>query len=44
MKGIYTDKTIQYDKKFLPYDIVDKDGKPYISVTTSKGLTKYAPE
>jgi len=41
----YTDKTVQYDKKFLPYDIVDKDGKPYIKVGNVKGETKtYAPE
>jgi heat shock protein 5 len=26
----YTDKTVQYDKKYLPYEIVDRDGKPYI--------------
>ncbi len=41
----YTDKTVQYDKKFLPYDIVDKDGKPYIRVDNVKGATKtYSPE
>ena len=26
----YTDKTVQYDKKYLPYEIVDRDTKPYI--------------
>jgi heat shock protein 5 len=36
----YSDKTVQYDKKYLPYDIVDKDGKPYIKVPDVKGETK----
>src|SRR3990167_11233538 len=26
----YADKTVQGDKKYLPYEIVDKDTKPYI--------------
>lgn len=33
----YADKTVQYDKKYLPYEIVDKEGKPYISVPEVKG-------
>lgn len=41
----YSDKTVQYDKKYLPYEIVDKDGKPYIQVPNVKGETKvYSPE
>jgi heat shock protein 5 len=41
----YNDKTVQYDKKYLPYDIVDKDGRPYIQVPNVNGETKrYAPE
>lgn len=40
----YTDSTIQYDKKYLPYDIVDKDGKPYISVKVNGKDKIYAPE
>ena len=41
----YSDKTVQYDKKYLPYDIVDKDTKPYITVPNVKGETKtFAPE
>jgi endoplasmic reticulum chaperone BiP len=40
----YSDTTVQHDKKYLPYDIVDKDGKPYVR-TSVKGETKnYAPE
>ena len=33
----YNDKTVQYDKKYLPYDIVDKEGRPYISVPNVGG-------
>jgi len=41
----YTDKTVQYDKKYLPYEIVDRDGKPYIEVPKVRGETKvYSPE
>ncbi len=41
----FNDKTVQYDKKYLPYEIVDKEGKPYISVPNVKGETKvFAPE
>lgn len=41
----YTDKTVQYDKKFLPYEIIDKSSKPYIKIPNVKGETKvYSPE
>lgn len=41
----YGDKTIQYDKKYLPFEIVDRDGKPYIEVPNVRGETKvFAPE
>lgn len=41
----YSDKTVQYDKKYLPYEIVDRDSKPYIQVPNVRGETKvYAPE
>lgn len=40
----YSDTTVQHDKKYLPFDIVDKDGKPYVR-TVIKGENKnYAPE
>ena len=40
----YSDKTVQHDRKFLPYNIVNKDGKPYVE-TAVKGQKKvYAPE
>lgn len=33
----YTDSTVQYDKKFLPFDIVDKETKPFIKLANIKG-------
>ena len=33
----YADRTVQYDKKYLPYDIVDKEGRLYIRVSEIKG-------
>jgi len=40
----FQDKEVQHDKKMLPYDIVDKDGKPYIRVITKSGPKDLAPE
>lgn len=41
----YADSTVQYDKKYMPYDIVEKDTRPYISITNADGSKKmYAPE
>jgi len=40
----YTDKSVQSDKKLLPYDIIDKDGKPYIRVTVGGEEKVFAPE
>jgi heat shock protein 5 len=28
----YADKTVQSDKKYLPYEIVDVNSKPYIKI------------
>ena len=40
----YNDKEVQMDKKLLPYDIIDKDGKPYIQVETKGKKKLYSPE
>ena len=40
----YTDKTVQTDKKYLPYEIIDKDGKPYIKTTVKDVAKVYSPE
>lgn len=40
----FTDPEVQRDMKFLPYKIVNKDGKPYVQVKV-KGETKvFSPE
>jgi len=40
----YTDKTVQADKKLLPFDITSQDGKPMISVTVKGENKKYSAE
>ena len=36
----YSDKEVQRDAKWLPYAVVDKGGKPYISVEMPLGVGK----
>jgi heat shock protein 5 len=40
----FQDKEVQHDMKLLPYDIVDKDGKPYIRIYLKSGSKDFAPE
>jgi len=40
----FTDAEVQHDKKFMPYDIVDKDGKPYIRANVKGEVKTFAPE
>merc|ERR1719453_1084382 len=40
----YADKTVQSDKKLLPFDIVDKGGKPQISVLVKGEKKLLGPE
>lgn len=40
----YNDKEVQLDKKLLPYDIVNKDGKPYVQVEIKGEKKVYGPE
>jgi heat shock protein 5 len=40
----YTDKTVQGDKKFMPYEIVDKDGKPYVQAEYKGQMKTFSPE
>ncbi len=40
----YTDKEVQRDKKLVSYDIVDKQGKPYVSVDVAGEAKVYSPE
>jgi heat shock protein 5 len=40
----YKDKSVQADKKLLPYDIVNRDGKPYIQVTVKGEKKQFSAE
>ena len=40
----YSDKEVQLDKKLLPYDVVNKDGKPYIEVEIKGEKKVFSPE
>lgn len=40
----YNDKEVQHDKKLLPYEIVNKDGKPYVQVNVKGTNKQYSPE
>jgi heat shock protein 5 len=40
----FTDKTVQHDKKLLPFNIINKNGKPYIEVVIKGQKKEFAPE
>merc|ERR1711906_20417 len=40
----FTDDTVQKDIKLLPFDIVDKDTKPYVSVDVKGEMKSFSPE
>ena len=40
----YKDPTVQHDKPLLPFNIVNKEGKPYISVRIQGEKKTFAPE
>jgi len=40
----FNDKTVQADKKLVPYQIVDKQGKPFVQVTVNGEAKTFAPE
>jgi len=40
----FNDKEVQRDMKYLSYKIVDKSGKPYISIETTAGKKTMSPE
>jgi len=40
----YTDKTVQGDKKYMPYEIVNKDGKPYVEADYRGEKKIFSPE
>ena len=40
----FEDKEVQRDMKMVPYKIVSKNGKPYVSVETTQGQKTLSPE
>jgi heat shock protein 5 len=40
----FEDKEVQNDIKWLPYDVVQKQGKPYVSIDTTSGKKTLSPE
>jgi len=40
----YTDKEVQKDKKLMPFEIVNKNTKPYIEVLVKDAKKQYSPE
>merc|ERR1719272_2126151 len=40
----YKDKEVQHDKKLFPFDLVDKNSKPYIQVEVKGEKKTFAPE
>jgi len=40
----WDDKILQRDRKLLPYEIINKDGAPYIEVTVAGEKKQYSPE
>jgi heat shock protein 5 len=40
----FNDKEVQHDRKLLPYNIVNKDGKPYVEVEIKGEKKTYSPE
>merc|ERR1719399_258614 len=40
----FSDKTVQHDKKLVPYKIVDKSGKPNVQVSVKGENKVYSPE
>jgi len=40
----FEDKEVQRDMKYIPYKVVSKQGKPYVSVETKGGQQTFSPE
>merc|ERR1719272_716790 len=40
----YTDKEVQKDKKLMPYEIINKNTKPYVQVETGGKKKEFSPE
>ncbi len=40
----YSDKSVQADKKMMPYNIISSDNKPFIEISSKGNTSKFAPE
>jgi len=40
----FNEDTVQHDKKLLPFDIIDKGGKPYVRAVVKGEPKEYSPE
>lgn len=40
----YSDKVVQKDIKLWPFEVVNKDGKPYVKVSYQDQERTFAPE
>jgi molecular chaperone DnaK (HSP70) len=40
----FKDKTVQHDKKLFPFKLINKESKPYVSVTVKGDEKTFAPE
>jgi heat shock protein 5 len=40
----FDDNEVQRDVKWLPYDVISKGGKPYVSIETKEGKKQLSPE
>merc|ERR1739848_585860 len=40
----WSEKSVQSDKKFFPFNVVEKRGKPHVEVTVNGKLESFAPE
>jgi heat shock protein 5 len=40
----FDDSEVQRDLKWLPYKVVSKGGKPYVSIDTTSGVKTLSPE
>ena len=40
----FSDKSVQADKKLMPYKIISQDNKPFIEIASNGKVSKFAPE
>jgi len=40
----FDDKEVQRDMKYVPYKVISKSGKPYVSIETTAGVKSLSPE